>query len=97
MSGQLKRLESQQVELLKTFDRHLPDVEKHLAQNKTVHAERAYRWFFETYDELEKNRRQQRQFLKPKYLESFDAESFKSFQEFRCPNFQKFPKAQSFK
>ena len=56
MSGQLKKLEKEQNELLKTFDRHDADVKAQLAQNKTVTAERVYRCFFETYDELEENR-----------------------------------------
>ena len=42
MSGQLNRLESEQVALLKTFDGHLADVKKHLAQNKKLFAEKAY-------------------------------------------------------
>ena len=47
MSSQLKRLESEQAELLKTFDRHLADVENHLAKNKTVSAERTDGCFFD--------------------------------------------------
>ena len=39
ISGQLKRLEREQAELLKIFDR-LVDVEIYLAQNKTVSAEK---------------------------------------------------------
>ena len=35
-------------------------------------AESAYRVFFETYDNLEANRKQQRLLLKPKYLNAFD-------------------------
>ena len=42
MSGQLKKLESAQAELLKTSDRHLADVKGHCAQNKTMSAEKAY-------------------------------------------------------
>ena len=56
MSGQFKRLESEQSELLKTVDRSLADVENPLAHNKMVSAERIYRCFFETYDELKENR-----------------------------------------
>ena len=41
MSGQLKRLESEQAELLETFDGHLADVKSQLAQKKAVSAERA--------------------------------------------------------
>ena len=73
ISGQLKKLEKEQTELLKTFDRQCADVKAQLTQIKTVTAERVYRCFFETYDELEENRQQQRQILKPKYLENFDA------------------------
>ena len=54
MSGQLKRLESEQAELLKTFDGHLADVKSQLAQKKAVSAERAYQLFSETYDEMAK-------------------------------------------
>ena len=66
---------SGQLELLKTFDRHDADENAQLAQNKTVTAERVYRCFFETYDELEENRQQQRQLLKPRCLENFDADT----------------------
>ena len=72
MSGQLKKLQNEQAELLKTFDGHLADVKNHLAQNKTVSAERAHQCFFEKYDDLKKIRQQQRQLLKPKYLESLE-------------------------
>ena len=73
MSGQLKKLESEQAELLNTFDRHLTDVKSQLAQRKTVSAKKAYQCFFETYDELEENRKQQRLLLKRKYFEIFDS------------------------
>ena len=75
MSGQLKRLEIEQAELLKTFDGQLADLKSHLAQKKSVSAERVYQCFFETYDDLKKNIQQQRQLLKPKYLDSFDADT----------------------
>ena len=65
MSGQLKRLEKEQAEMLKTFDGYLADVKSHLAQNKTVTAGIAYQCFFEMYDDLKKNRQKQWQFLKP--------------------------------
>ena len=42
------------------------------AQNKTVSAEKANQGFFETYDEIEENREQQRLLLKPKFFEIFD-------------------------
>ena len=75
MSGQLKKLEMEQTELLKTFDRHDADVKTQLAQKITMTAERVYRCFFETFDELEENRQQQKQLLKPKYLENIDADT----------------------
>ena len=71
-SGQLKTLEKEQADLLKSFSRHLNELEGYLTQNKTMTAESAYRCFFETYDNLEDNRQQQRLLLKPKYVESFD-------------------------
>ena len=71
-SGQLKTLEKEQADLLKSFFRHLNELEGYLTQNKTMTAEGAYRCFFETYDNLEDNRQQQRLLLKPKYFESFD-------------------------
>ena len=71
-SGQLMTLEKEQADLLKCFSRHLNELEGYLTQNKTMTAEGAYRCFFETYDNLEDNRQQQRLLLKPKYFESFD-------------------------
>ena len=71
-SGQLKTLEKEQADLLKSFSRHLIGLEGYLTQNKTMTAEGAYRCFFETYDNLEDNRQQQMLLLKPKYFESFD-------------------------
>ena len=85
MSGKLKKLESEHAEMLETFDGHLADAKSRWAQNKTVSAERAYQ-FFETYDDLKKNRQQQRQLLKPKYLESFDAETERKLGERRHSN-----------
>ena len=55
-SGQLKKLESAQAELLKTFDRHPADVKGHCNQKKTMSAEKAYRCLIpkldSTYAEL---------------------------------------------
>ena len=67
MSGQLKKLENEQAELLKTFDGYLADGKSHLAQKKTVSPDKAYRNFFETYDDVEENRQQQRLLLKSKF------------------------------
>ena len=41
---EIKRLEIEQDELLKTFDGHLADVKSQLAQKKTISAERAYKF-----------------------------------------------------
>ena len=73
--GQLKKLENEQAELLETFNGHLADVKTHLTQKKTVSAEGAYQCFFETYDELDENRQQQRLPLKPMYFDSFDSDT----------------------
>ena len=71
-SGQLKTLEKEQVDLLKSFSRHLKELEGYTTQNKTMTAEGAYRCFFETYENLEDKQQQQRLLLKPKFFESFD-------------------------
>ena len=75
MSSRLKRIKSEPIDLLKAFDRCLADEKSHLEQSKTASAERAYPRFFETYENLEKKRQQQRQLVTPKYLESFDADT----------------------
>ena len=80
-SGQLKTLEKEQVDLLKSFSRHLNELEGFLTQNKTMTAEGAYRRFFETYDNLEDNRQQQRLLLKPRYFESFDNDTKRMLEE----------------
>ena len=82
-SGQLKTLEKEQVGLLKSFSRYLNELEDFLTQNKTMTAEGAYRCFFETYDNLEDNRQQQRLLLKPKYFESFDNDTKRMLEEKR--------------
>ena len=82
-SGQLKTLEKEQVDLLKSFSRHLNELEGYLTQNNTMTPEGAYRCFFETYDNLEDNRQQQRLLLKPKYFESFDNDTKRMLEEKR--------------
>ena len=82
-SGQLKTLEKEQVDLLKSFSRYLNELEGFLTQNKTMTAEGAYRCFFETYDNLEDNRQQQRLLLKPKYFESFNNDTRRMLEEKR--------------
>ena len=98
MSNQVRRIEKEPAELLKTFDRHPVDAESHLAQNKKMYADRAYRCFFKTYDGLEENSRQRRQLLKPKYSDSFDANTEQQMGEKKVtlkwlveqmPNFEK--------
>ena len=82
-SGQLKTLEKEQPDLLKSFSRHLNELEGYLTKNKTMTAEDAYRCFFETYDNLEDNRRQQRLLSKPKYFENFDNDTKRMLEEKR--------------
>ena len=82
-NGQLKTLEKEQVDLLKSFSRYLNELEGFLTQNKTMTAEGAYRCFFETYDNLEDNRQQQRLLLKLKYFESFDNDTKRMLEEKR--------------
>ena len=72
MSGQLKILEREQAELLKTFAGYLAEVKNHLAQKKTVPVEKTYQGFFETYDELKENRQQQRLLMKLNFFENYD-------------------------
>ena len=81
MLGQIKKLESEQAELLETFDGYLTDVKNRLAQKKTLSAERAYQCFFETYDELEENRQQQRLLSEPKSFEIFDSDTKRILEE----------------
>ena len=69
--GQLKTLEKEQADLLKSISRHLNELEGYLTQNKTMTAEGAYRCFFETYDNLEDNRQQQRLLLNQSTLKAF--------------------------
>ena len=82
-SGQLKTLEKEQVDLLKSFSRHLNELEGYLTQNNTMTAEGAYRCFFETYDNFEDNRQQQRLLLKPKFFESFENDTKRMLEEKR--------------
>ena len=80
-SGQLKTLKKEQTELLKSFSRHLNELEGYLIQNKSMRAEGAYGCFFETYDNLEDNRQQQRFILKQKCFESFDNDTKRKLEE----------------
>ena len=78
---QLKTLEKEQADLLESFSRHLNELEGYLTKNKTMTAEGAYRCFFETYDNLEANRQQQRLLLKSKYFEKFDNDTKRMLEE----------------
>ena len=80
-SGQLKTLEKEQADLLKSFSRHLNELEGYLTQNKTMTAEGVYRCFFETYDNLEDNRQQQRLLSKPKYFKIFENDTKRMLEE----------------
>ena len=80
-SGQLKTLEKEQADVLKSFSRHLNELEGYLTQKKTMTAEGADRCFIETYDNLEDNQQQQRLLLKPKYFESFDNDTKRMLEE----------------
>ena len=82
-SGQLKTLQKEQVDLLKSFSRHLNELEGYQTQNKTMTSEGAYRCFFEIYDNLEDNRQQQRLLLKPKYFESFENDTKRMLEQKR--------------
>ena len=79
--GQIKTLEKEEADLLKLFSRRITVQEGYLTQNQTMTAECAYRDFFETYDNLESNRTQQRLLLKPKYLEGFDNDTKRMLEE----------------
>ena len=81
MSGQLRRLECEHAELLKTMHGHLAGVKSQLPQKKEVFAENADQCFFETYDELEENRQQQRLILKPICFENFDNDTKRILEE----------------
>ena len=80
-SGQLKTLEKEQADLLKFFSRRVTELEGYLKQSKTMNAKSAYRGFFETYDNLETNRKQQRLPLKPTYFEAFDNDTKRMLEE----------------
>ena len=80
-SGQMKTFENEEADLLKLFSRRLTEQEGYLTQNKTMTAESANRVFFETYDMLEGNRKQQKLLLNPKYLEALDNDTKRMLEE----------------
>ena len=73
MSGQLTMLDSNQPEFVKTFNGLLADyVKNHLAQKKTVSAEKTNQYFIDTYDELKKNKKTAVVTIKQKYFDNLD-------------------------
>ena len=70
-----------EADLLKLFSRRLTELEGYLNKNKTMTAKSAYRVFFETYDNLQANRKQQGLLLKPKYLDAFDIDTKRLLEE----------------
>ena len=73
LSGQSKRLEGEEIEMLKSSDWQLVDVKSHVAQNKTVSADGAFWCFFEIYEDMEENRKQRR--TENKIFGKFDADT----------------------
>ena len=65
-------LEKEKADLLKLLSRRLTELEDYLTQNKAIAGENAYQCFFEVYDALEDNKKQQWLLLKPKHFENFD-------------------------
>ena len=70
-SGQLKTLENEQAVLLKLFSRRLTELEAYMTQNKTMTVESAYRVFFETYDNLEANKKAAKVTIETKVFRRF--------------------------
>ena len=83
ISSLLRIPESEQAELLKTFDGHLAEMKNHLAQKKTVPVEKTYQCFFETYDKLKENREKQRLFLTPKCSKNLEKDTNRMSEEKR--------------
>ena len=75
VSGQFKQLEKEQKDLLKQFSRYQAEQEGYLAQKKTMTGTQAYKHFYGTFDQLEENRSDQMELLKPKYQEFFASDT----------------------
>ena len=83
VSGQFKQLENEQNDLLKQFSRYRAEQESYLAQKKTMTGIQAYKCFYETFDQLEENRSNQMELLKPKYQEPFASDTKRMLDEKR--------------
>ena len=83
VAGQFKQLEKEQKDLLKQFSRYQAEQESYLAQKKTMTGIQAYKCFYETFDQLEENRSNQMELLKPKYQEPFASDTKRMLDEKR--------------
>ncbi len=81
VAGQFKQLEKEQKELLKQFSRYQAEQESYLAQKKTMTGIQAYKCFYETFDQLEENRSNQMELLKPKYQDPFASDTKRMLEE----------------
>ena len=69
--------------MLKQFSRYQAEQESYLAQKKTMTGIQAYKCFYETFDQLEENRSNQMELLKPKYQEPFASDTKRMLDEKR--------------
>ena len=83
VAGQFKQLEKEQKDLLKQFSRYQAEQEGYLAQKKTMTGTQAYKYFYETFDQLEENRSNQMKLLNPKYQEPFASDTKRMLDEKR--------------
>ena len=81
VSGQFKQLEKEQKDLLKQFARYQAEQEGYLAQKKTMTGIQAYKYFYETFDQLEENRSNQMKLLNPKYQQPFASDTKRMLDE----------------
>merc|ERR1711894_169293 len=66
---------------LKQFSRYRAEQESYLAQNKSMTGIQAYKRFYETFDRLEENRRDQMKLLKAKYQDPFASDTKRMLDE----------------
>ena len=81
VAGQFKQLEKEQKELLKQFSRYQAEQESYLAQKKTMTGIQAYKYFYEIFGQLEENRSNQMEILKPKYQDPFASDTKRMLEE----------------
>ena len=81
VSDQFKQLKKEQKDLLKQFSRYQAEQEGYLAQNKSMTGIQAYKRFYETFDRLEENRRDQMKLLKSKYQDPFASDTKRMLDE----------------